>query len=231
MSQSQIQDRQAATLPARLHSSRLLSFHDSRATNHQSLSLLESTLMKPLVSVANKELTGSSSPLESTLTKNRGVGGVMVSQKSDKDFWPVYPEPRREREQGAERSLLLPDEDAYPKLPFGSERVGLFVDVVLRFQPLQQRLKKRLRLIRRASDGLRHFFGGVREVAGIGSHSRKRQVADPVVCVLLGNLGIQLKGALGVSLALQAARIRIKLNRAGLINGRRKRLRCVIFAA
>ena len=38
------------------------------------------TLMKPPVSVATKELTGSLSPLDSTLTKNRGVGGVMVNQ-------------------------------------------------------------------------------------------------------------------------------------------------------
>src|SRR6266404_2193010 len=150
-----------------------------------------------------------------TYEKQGVVGGVMVNQKSDRDFCPVYPEPRREREQRVEGSLLLSDEDACPKLIDG-EGFGLFINVVFRFQPLQLRLKKGLRLIRRAADGLCHFFGGVREVAGIGSHSRERQMADPVVCVLLGNLGIQLKGALGVSLALQAARIRIKLNRAGL---------------
>jgi len=54
-------------------------------TVHCPLSLLESTLMKSPVSVATKELTGSLSPLDSTLTKNRGVGGVMVNQKSDKE--------------------------------------------------------------------------------------------------------------------------------------------------
>ena len=36
--------------------------------------------MKPPVSVADKELTGSLSRLDSALTKNRGVGGVMVNQ-------------------------------------------------------------------------------------------------------------------------------------------------------
>ncbi len=161
--QSQIQDRQAASQIALLHS--FSSFHELRVMNHHSLSLLESTLMEPLVSVANKELTGSPNPLESTLTKNRGgVGAVMVNQKSDRDFCPVYPEPRREREQRVEGSLLLSDEDACPKL-IDSEGFGLFINVVFRFQPLQQRLKKRFRLLRRAVDGLRHFFGCVREVA------------------------------------------------------------------
>src|SRR6266404_9544708 len=36
--------------------------------------------MRPLISVASKELTGSLNSLESTLTKNTGVGGVMVNQ-------------------------------------------------------------------------------------------------------------------------------------------------------
>ena len=43
------------------------------------LTYSESTLMKSPVSVANKELTGSLGPLDSTLTKNGG-GGVMVNQ-------------------------------------------------------------------------------------------------------------------------------------------------------
>src|SRR6266404_4897890 len=48
--------------------------------------------MRPLISVASKELTGSLNYLESTLTKNTGVGGgVMVNQKSDKDFCPERP--------------------------------------------------------------------------------------------------------------------------------------------
>jgi hypothetical protein len=45
--------------------------------------------MKLPVSVADKELTGSLSLLNATLTKNRGGGGgvgeVMVNQKSDKE--------------------------------------------------------------------------------------------------------------------------------------------------
>src|SRR6266446_6027420 len=47
--------------------------------------------MKSPVSVASKGLTGSLNYLESTLTKNIGVGGVMVNQKSDKDFCPERP--------------------------------------------------------------------------------------------------------------------------------------------
>jgi len=39
-----------------------------------SLSPLAATLMTSPISVASKELTGSLSPLDSTLTKNRGVG-------------------------------------------------------------------------------------------------------------------------------------------------------------
>ena len=35
--------------------------------------------------VASKELTGSLSPLYSALTKNRGGGGVIVNQKSEKE--------------------------------------------------------------------------------------------------------------------------------------------------
>ena len=68
--------RNSASQTALLAASQL---HDSRVTNHQSLSLLESTLMKPPVSVARKELTGSLSLLDSTLMKNRGGGGVMVN--------------------------------------------------------------------------------------------------------------------------------------------------------
>src|SRR6266436_4515821 len=49
------------------------------------LSPLAATLMRSPASVANKELTGSLSPLDSALTKNRGVGGVMVNQKSDEE--------------------------------------------------------------------------------------------------------------------------------------------------
>ena len=43
-----------------------------------SVSLFESTLANSLVSVGDKGLTGNLSLLDSTLTKNRGVAGVMV---------------------------------------------------------------------------------------------------------------------------------------------------------
>jgi hypothetical protein len=42
--------------------------------------LLESTLADTRVSVENRGLTGNITPLESPLTKNRGVGGVMVNK-------------------------------------------------------------------------------------------------------------------------------------------------------
>jgi len=44
------------------------------------VSPLDSTLVNSLVSAGNKELTGNLSPLDSALTKNRGVGSVMVNQ-------------------------------------------------------------------------------------------------------------------------------------------------------
>ena len=56
------------------------------------LTYLESTLMKPPVSVAIKELTGSLNPLDATLTKNKGVGvSVMVNQKSNKNHCSERP--------------------------------------------------------------------------------------------------------------------------------------------
>src|SRR6266403_2016035 len=48
------------------------------------ISPLAATLMNLLASVANKELTGSLSPLAATLTKNGGVGRVMVNQLSSR---------------------------------------------------------------------------------------------------------------------------------------------------
>ena len=43
-----------------------------------------------------------------------------------------------------------------------------------------------------------------------------------MVSVLLGNLGIQFKGAFGIALALEAAGIRIKLDGVSFIERRRK---------
>src|SRR5713101_5901993 len=45
------------------------------------ISPLAATLMRSPVSVANKELTGSLSPLDSALTKNRGVGVLWVTSR------------------------------------------------------------------------------------------------------------------------------------------------------
>ncbi len=64
---------------------------------------------------------------------------------------------------------------------------GLLVDVVLRFQPLQQRLEKRFRRIGRRADRHGHFFGGRREIARVRRNSRERQMTNPVVPILLRN--------------------------------------------
>src|SRR5579863_6350046 len=45
------------------------------------VSPLEATLTKPSASVHSKRLTGRLTPLECALTKNRGVGGIIVNQK------------------------------------------------------------------------------------------------------------------------------------------------------
>src|SRR5216683_2897846 len=125
--------------------------------------------------------------------------------------------------------LLSFDNDAFSwggVPPSGSkpgEGPGLLVDVVLGFQALQQRLEKWLRRIGRPVDRLGHFLGGVREVPRIRRNPRERQVADPVVRILLWNLRIQLKSALGVPLPLQAAGVRVQLNRTGFIEGLGKR--------
>jgi len=88
----------------------------------------------------------------------------MVNQKSDKDFWPACTELEGSESSESKDLSCDPMRTLVPSC-HRSEGFGLFVDVVLGFQPFQQRLKKGLRLIRRAADGLRHFFGGVREVA------------------------------------------------------------------
>ncbi len=59
------------------------SFHPTQLPSRQRstpLNPLAATLMDPPASVANKRLTADLSPLDATLTKNRGVGGVMVNQ-------------------------------------------------------------------------------------------------------------------------------------------------------
>ena len=54
-----------------------------------SLSHEESTLMKSPVSVANKELTGSLTPLDATLMKNRGEGGHILQAKNSPPSLPL----------------------------------------------------------------------------------------------------------------------------------------------
>src|SRR5882724_178877 len=63
------------TSPESSHPTQLLSRRRSTP-----LSALAGTLMGFPVRVANKRLTAWLSPLDSTLTENRGVGGVMVNQ-------------------------------------------------------------------------------------------------------------------------------------------------------
>src|SRR6266850_909347 len=110
----------------------------------------------------------------------------------------------------------------------GSE---LLVDVVFRFQALQQWLKKRLRRVRCRADRHRHFLGGVREITGVRRDSRERQVTDPVIRIFLWHLGKQLKCALGVPRALQAAGVRVQLNRAGFIKALGKHSGGFFFSA
>src|SRR6266404_3464892 len=93
----------------------------------------------------------------------------------------------------------------------------LLINVVLRLKPLEQGLQELLRRIRRSADRLRHFFGSSREVSAVRRDAGQRQVADPVIRLLPRNLRIQFKSALGVARSLQAASVRVQLNRAGFI--------------
>src|SRR5713101_1693463 len=63
------------TPPKSSHPSQLLSRQQSAP-----VSPLAATLMRLPASVANKRLTAGLNPLDATLTKNRGVGVVMVNQ-------------------------------------------------------------------------------------------------------------------------------------------------------
>jgi hypothetical protein len=55
------------------------------------LTHLNATLTNHPTSIDSKQLTTKLNPPESTLTKNIGVGGVMVNQISDKEICPVCP--------------------------------------------------------------------------------------------------------------------------------------------
>src|SRR6266849_4322883 len=106
----------------------------------------------------------------------------------------------------------------------------LLVDVVLRFEPLQQGLEKWLRRIWCPADRYRHFLRGIREISRVRRNSRQRQVADPVIRILFRNLRIELERALGVPRSLQAAGVRVQLNRAGSIERRGKHLGRFLFS-
>src|SRR5216683_225953 len=104
--------------------------------------------------------------------------------------------------------------------PSGSESeqdTRLLVDVVLRFQALQQWLEKWLRRIRRHADRHGHFLGRRRKVSRVRRDSRQRQVAGPMIRILLGDLRIDLERALDVPRSLQAPGIGVQLNRSGFV--------------
>jgi hypothetical protein len=67
------------------------------------LNLLVATLMALLVSVANKRLIEMLNPLNASLTKNRGVGVLLLTRNPKKDLYP-------ERPSGAEGPLFTSGE-------------------------------------------------------------------------------------------------------------------------
>src|SRR6266404_3926524 len=89
------------------HSLKPFSRHSQLLANRladsiRAVTFLESTLMKAPVSVANKELTGSLNPLDATLMKNRGGGGVMVNQLPPAcSPWRVFPRSNALMEAGS----------------------------------------------------------------------------------------------------------------------------------
>src|SRR6266849_1227862 len=118
--------------------------------------------------------------------------------------------------------------------PSGSESeqdTRLLVDVVLRFQALQQWLEKLLRLVGRPANGHRHFLGRGREITRVRRDSRQRQVAGPMIRILLGNLRIDLERALSVPRSLQAPGVGVQLNRGGFIERLGKRLSGFFFSS
>src|SRR6266852_1473906 len=118
--------------------------------------------------------------------------------------------------------------------PSGSESeqdTRLLVDVVLRFQALQQWLEKWLRRIGRYADRHRHFLGRGRKISRVRRDSRQRQVAGPMIRILLGDLRIDLECALGVPRSLQAPGVGVQLNRGGFIERLGKRLSGFFFSS
>src|SRR5260370_189389 len=107
----------------------------------------------------------------------------------------------------------------------------LLIDVVLCFQALQQWLEKWLRRIGRYADRHHHFLGRGRKISRVRRDSRQRQVAGPMIRILLGDLRIDLKRALGVSRSLQAPGVGVQLNRGGFIERLGKRLSGFFFSS
>src|SRR4029077_5693753 len=93
----------------------------------------------------------------------------------------------------------------------------LLIDVVLCLKSFEQRLEKRLGRVGGSADGLRHFLRGGWEVTRVRRDPCQRQGADPMIRVLLRNLGKQFKCPLGVARSLQAASVRVELNRTGFV--------------
>src|SRR5260370_10471916 len=94
---------------------------------------------------------------------------------------------------------------------------GLLIDVVFGFQALQQRLEKWLVRLGRSADRLRHFLSGRREITLVRRDPGQGQVADPMIRILVRNLRIQFKSALGVPRSLKAASVGVQLIRAGRV--------------
>src|SRR5713101_3644174 len=109
-----------------------------------------------------------------------------------------------------------------PSTPWGAEckpgeAPGLLINVVLGLKPFEQGLQERLRRIRRSADRLCHFLGSRREIPSVRRNSGERQVADPMIRILLRNVRVQFKSSLGVARSLQAASVGVQLDRAGFI--------------
>src|SRR6266851_4345861 len=96
------------------------------------LTPLAATLMEFPASVANKRLTAGLSPLAATLTKNTGVGGLLLTRNPAKDFCPERPSGGRdlscypakhfcpERPSGGRDLSCHPAKDFCPERPSGA---------------------------------------------------------------------------------------------------------------
>src|SRR5882672_6754130 len=81
------------------------------------VSPLAATLMDPTASVANKRLTAKLNSLDATLTKNKGVGGVIVNQILPRISLLPAPELRGERISAKGPPSTLQQETSAPSYP------------------------------------------------------------------------------------------------------------------